>query len=157
MKFRELLQTEIWSKRTTRKIFVAIGMVFAGYFACAAVEEHWISPAEHKAGREALAQIEALKKIDPEKDKDFELGVQQAQQKIETARTVAWTTRDSFLTLDLSMYLLMTEVDRKAPAMREKLLQGKAPDSRRRLFEKLQSTSTESNTQLSVRLHKELD
>ncbi len=157
MKIRELLQTEIWSKRTTWKILVGVGIVIAGCLAWAAVEEHWISPGEHKAGRQALAQIEALKKIDPEKDKDFELGVQQAKRKIETAKKAAWTTRDTFLTLDLSMYLLMTEVDRKSPGIREKLLQGKALDSGQRLFEKLKSTSAELNAQLSVRLHKELD
>jgi hypothetical protein len=157
MKFRELLQTELWSKRTTRKILVGIGIVFAGFFAWAAVDEHWISPEEHKAGREALVQIESLKKIDSEKDKDLELGVQQAQQKIEAAKNAAWTTRDTFLTLDLSMYLLMTEVDRKAPVIREKLLQGKASDSRQRILEKFVSTNTESEAQLSARLHKELD
>jgi len=104
-----------------------------------------------------LVQIESLKKIDSEKDKDLELGVQQAQQKIEAAKNAAWTTRDTFLTLDLSMYLLMTEVDRKAPVIREKLLQGKASDSRQRILEKFVSTNTESEAQLSARLHKELD
>ena len=159
MKFRELLQIEIWSKRTTRKILVGIGIVLAGYFAWAAIWEYWISPGERSAGKEALIQIETLQKLDPEAGKDFELGVQQARQKIETARAAAWTTRDSFLTLDLSMYLLTTEVDRKSPALREKLLQGKASsfDSRLRLIEKLDSTNTESEAQLSARLHKELD
>ncbi len=159
MKIRELLRYEIWSKGTTRKILVGIGIVVAGYFAWAAVEERWISPGEHKAGREALAQIEALKKIDPEKDKDFELGVQQARQKIETAKEAAWTTRDTFLTLDLSMYLLTTEIDRKTPGISEKLLQRKtsSSDSRWRLLEKLGSTVTGSEAQLSARLHKELD
>jgi hypothetical protein len=159
MKIRELLQTEIWSKRTTRKILIGIGIVVAGYFAWAAVDEHWISPGEHRAGREALVQIETLKKIDPEEDKDFEIGVQQARQRIEAAKKAAWTTRDTFLTLDLSGYLLMTEIDRKASGIREKLLQRNASssDSRRRLLEKLESTATGSEAQLSARLHKELD
>jgi hypothetical protein len=157
MNVRELLQAEIWSKRTTRKILAGIGIVFAGYFAWAATDGYWISPGEHRAGREALVQIEMLKKTDPEKDKDFELAAQQAEQKVETAKKAAWTTRDGFLTLDLSMYLLMTEVDRKAPVIREKLLQGKASDSRQRILEKFVSTNTGSEAQLSARLHKELD
>jgi hypothetical protein len=159
MNLRELLQIEIWSKRTTRKLLVAIGIVVSGYFVWTAVEEHWISPGERKAGREALVQIDALRKIDPEKDEDFGLGVQQAKQKIETAKEAAWTTRDTFLTLDLSMYLLAAEVDREAPAIREKLLRGKASssDSRQRLVEELESTNTGSEAQLSARLHKELD
>src|SRR5580704_576916 len=159
MKIRELLQIELWSKRTTWKILVGIGIVVAGYFAWAAVDEHWISPGEHRAGREALVQIETLKKIDPEKDKDFELGVQRAKQRIETAKNAAWTARDTFLTLDLSGYLLMTEIDRKAPGIREKLLQRRASssDSRWTLLDKLESTATGSEAQLSARLHKELD
>jgi hypothetical protein len=106
-----------------------------------------------------LVQIETLKKIDPEKDKDFELGVQQARQKIEAAKKAAWTTRDTFLALDLSGYLLMTEIDRKAPGIGEKLQQRNASssDSRRRLLEKLESTATGSEARLSARLHEELD
>jgi hypothetical protein len=159
MKIRELLQYEIWSKRTTRRILVGIGIVVAGYFAGAAINEHWISPGEHSAGREALVQIETLRKIDPEKDKDFELGVQRAKQRIETAKNAAWTARDTFLTLDLSGYLLMTEIDRKTPGIREKLLQRRASssDSRWTLLDKLESTATVSEAQLSARLHKELD
>ncbi|MGD1063981.1 MAG: hypothetical protein ABR860_12035 [Terracidiphilus sp.] len=159
MTIRELLQIELWSKRTTRKILVGIGIVVAGYFAWAAVDEHWISPGEHRAGSEALVQIETLRKIDPEKDKDFELGVQQVRQKIEAAKKAAWTTRDTFLALDLSGYLLMTEIDRKAPGIGGKLQQRNASssDSRRRLLEKLASTATGSEARLSARLHEELD
>ncbi len=159
MRVRELLRYEIWSKRTTRKILIGIGVVVAGYFAWVVVEEHWISPGEHKAGSEALVQIEALKTIDPEKDKDFALGVQQAKQKIETAKEVAWTTRDTFLSLDLSMYLLATELDRKTPAIREKLQQKNATlsDSRQKLLGELKSVNAGLNSQLSARLHKELD
>jgi hypothetical protein len=50
MKIRELLQTEIWSKRTSRKILVVTGIVLGilalGIGSLYEVNERWLTPRE---------------------------------------------------------------------------------------------------------------
>ena len=66
MKIPELLQIELWSKRTSRRLFVGIGIVFVvafvGVGALSAIGKHWLTPGERKAAKIALQQIEELPK-----------------------------------------------------------------------------------------------
>jgi hypothetical protein len=63
MKVRELLQIELWSKITSRKICIGIGIVIVGLFSWCEVEKYWLTPGERDAGWTALAQIEELEKL----------------------------------------------------------------------------------------------
>ena len=60
MKVRELFQIELWSKITSRKICIGIGIVIVGLFSWCEVEKYWLTPGERDAGWTALAQIEEL-------------------------------------------------------------------------------------------------
>jgi hypothetical protein len=74
MKIREILQIELWSKETTRKVLRPVGrflkrtaivlgilVVLAG--TAFEIESHWLTGGERKAGRVALAQIEKLEEL----------------------------------------------------------------------------------------------
>ena len=75
MKVRELLHIDLWSKRTSRKVFVGIGIVFvivyAGNAALSVVERHWLTPGERSAARAALLQIDELQNLVQSSDQDF--------------------------------------------------------------------------------------
>jgi hypothetical protein len=64
MKIRELLQYELWSKRTTWKILVVLALVLLlGYGIWRGYERFWISSGVRESGRAALAQIDALQEL----------------------------------------------------------------------------------------------
>ncbi len=75
MNVRELLQTEIWSKETSRKILrrtwrivrpvaVVSGILVLLLAVVFAVEWYWLTSGERKAGRTALAKIEELEQLE---------------------------------------------------------------------------------------------
>jgi hypothetical protein len=60
MKIRELLQTELWSKRTSRRILVGIGILVVGFFFWCAIEQYVLTPGERSAARAALVKVDEL-------------------------------------------------------------------------------------------------
>src|ERR1700677_3065431 len=104
MNFRELLQIQIWSKRTTRKILVWFGIVFViGFLALNGwhfVELHWLTGGERNAAKAALAQIEALQDAGTLSDDEFALKAKQAEAKVKAAQDAAVTYRDTFMEMD---------------------------------------------------------
>jgi hypothetical protein len=116
MSIRELLQTELWSKETSRKIGIKVGFVFCilaaalmGWFL---LETRLITPGERSAGRKALTQVDALQNLDGISNEDFKAREKQAKLKIETAQRAALTVRDGGVYAALGSYLLMTEMGR---------------------------------------------
>jgi hypothetical protein len=113
MKIRELLQKEIWSKRTSRKILIGFGIVtvvlVVGFVVLSAVDEHWITPAERIAGRAALVQIEDLQDFNGMSDAEYDAGALDAKRKIETAEHVALTFQDRRIAFLLLGYFGMTD------------------------------------------------
>jgi hypothetical protein len=127
MTIREILQIEIWSKRTSRKILIGFGIVVfllvVGFVVLNTLNERWITPPERKAGRAALAQIEALQNFDQMSDSEYDAGALQAKQKIDTAAQAAWTAQDKRIALMLLGYFASTDGKRsnlklKLPAKR---------------------------------------
>jgi hypothetical protein len=127
MTIREILQIEIWSKRTSRKILIGLGIVVfllvVGFVVLNTLDERWITPPERKAGRVALAQIEALQNFDQMSDSEYDAGALQAKQKIDTAAQAAWTAQDKRIALMLLGYFASTDGKRsnlklKLPAKR---------------------------------------
>ena len=116
MTIRELLQIEIWSKRTSRKIFIGLGIVVVllvvGFVVLNALDERWITPPERKAGRAALAQIEALQNFDRMSDSEYDAGALQAKQKIDTAGQAAWTSQDKRIAFLLLGYFDLKDRER---------------------------------------------
>jgi hypothetical protein len=112
MNVRELLQTEIWSKRTSRKILVVLAIICVGLIlsiAAYVVDESWITPSERSAGRAALAQIDGLQNFDGMSDAEFDAGVLQAGRKVDDAEQAAWTSRDKRIAGVVSFYLSSTK------------------------------------------------
>ena len=113
MKTRELLQIELWSKRTTRKILVGLGIVYLGVVAWFAVDRYWLTPGERSAGRAALVQIDELQNFGSDGIEDFAVRARQAKEKLEAAQQAAWTMRDKAVATGLTAYLSLTLIDQE--------------------------------------------
>ena len=135
MTIRELLQIEIWSKRTSRKILIGLGItvvaLVVGFLVLSTLDERWITPPERKAGRAALAQIEVLENFNQMSDAEYDAEALQAKQKVDTAEQAAWTSQDRRIAIMLLGYFAMT--DGKRSDLKFKLPK-KAPE--RELLEK---------------------
>jgi hypothetical protein len=125
MTIRELLQYELWSKRTTRKILVKTGIflwVAIGFLTIwILIEKFMLTPGERRTGREALVQIDGLQDFNSMSVQDFNLKFHQAENVVNAARMSAWTWRDKGVSEALSLYLETTKTDREEKQIRERL------------------------------------
>src|ERR1017187_1806143 len=98
MKVRELLQIEIWSKRTSWKILVWLGIVLGVLVVVLgvvlAVEALWLTSGERKVASAALAEIDAMQNLVQVGGNDFEARDQRAKEMVEAADRASWTIRD---------------------------------------------------------------
>ena len=163
MKVRELLQIELWSKRTSRKILVGIGIVLGigvvGFGALFAFERYWLTKGEQNAARTALVQIDALQNAGSISDEDFEARDKQAAQRVEVARQAVQTERDERVADALYAYLPGIETERGNVAMRRLMQKRNVPikDSERKLNEEIDSMGKQVTQFLHSVLHKALD
>jgi hypothetical protein len=115
MNVRELLQTEIWSKETSRKILrrvwrivkpVAIvsGFLVLLLAVAFAVEWFWLTGGERNAGRTALAKIEELEQLERNRTGDFDAMNSQAKALVRVADQKAWTLRDRRTAVAVGLY-----------------------------------------------------
>src|SRR5579863_9010363 len=115
MNVRELLQTEIWSKETSRKILrrtwrivrpVAIvsGVLVLLLAVVFVVEWYWLTGGEREAGRTALAKIEELEQREKNQGSDFDVLNSQAKALVRVADHRAWTLRDQRTVSLLELY-----------------------------------------------------
>ncbi len=172
MKIRELLHREIWSKRTSWKICVGIG-VFWGVVLIAvaahdAIQQYWLSPGERRAARTALMQIDALQDVGAVSDQDFDASEKQVEQRVKIASNAAWTMRDSEVSWALSACLLATRMERNDSWSRrfkdriwvQKLMQSQIDfleNSERDSSKRVATSETEALRILRSELHKALD
>jgi hypothetical protein len=116
MKIRELLQTEIWNRRTTRKILVGFGIVFGvaaiGLGILYAVEVNWLTAGERNAAKAALTQIDALQDAGPLSDAEFKVRQEQTDAKVKAAQDAAETLKDDSTQETLFWYLAAVELER---------------------------------------------
>jgi hypothetical protein len=159
MKIREILQIELWSKRTSRKILAGIGVVIVAVFVWAAVEQYWLTPGEHNAGNVALSEIDLLQSMESASNGDFYARADEAEGKVEIARLAARTTRDKNIAFDLSGYLLLTRMHRDDLARRERLKKRNDPrlNSDLESDKDLDSQSEETRQLMRSLLHRALD
>ena len=159
MKIRELLRTEVWSKKTSRRVLIGIGIVLVGFGSWVAIELCWLSPGERDAARIALAQIDSLQRIDSIRDDDFSAGDKQAARSVEIAKQTAWTERDKDITELLSMFLGFTQIDREDLQKRKLLQQTDPPEAHRGQEFALEMETMGKGIRLGVqlRLHRALD
>jgi hypothetical protein len=167
MKIRELLQTELWSKQTTRKFLVWSGSVLWFVFGVLAlwigVEWYWLTPGERNAGRVALAQIDVLQSWDTLSDSDFNAADANAKGSLGVARQAAWTDRDKAIAGTLAVYLEMIEMDRESMQRSKSVLQllqqrnSSLADSEKQHAEDRNFENKKTTLLLRSGLHGELD
>lgn len=162
MNVRKLLQTELWSKRTTRKMLVGIGialvLLVVGYGVWYEVEVHWLTQGERNAAKDALREIDALQDANSLNDEEFRIRLEQTSTKVQRAEDVALTYRDNFLQMKLSAYLTGIEMDRYKLQRRELAKHGldqREPDIEN--DEKIESILSELKKNNRLALHQELD
>src|SRR5271157_989013 len=113
MKIRELLQIEIWSKRTTWILLIGIvALVGLGQLGWYTLERFYLSSAEKNAAREALSEIDRLQASGPLTDDAFATEARAAEVKIRNAVRVEWTDRDIGVNFLLSTYLKSIRTER---------------------------------------------
>ena len=159
MKVRELLQIEIWSKRTTRRILVGIGVAVGLICTWIAAELYWITPGERNAARIGIAQIDSIQNLDSISDEDFDAWDKQAVEKVEAARLAARTIRDERIADALYGYLSAIEVGRSNVKMRKLMQERHVPikDSQQKLDDEIDSTGKQVTQFLRSVLHRALD
>jgi hypothetical protein len=153
------LQTELWSKRTTRKIFVGFAIVVAGLIAWTAIERYWLTPGERKAARAALVKIDSLQNFESISNSDFAVRDGFAKQEVDVAQRAAWTERDKEFSTALSVYLGMTEIDNES-LQRQSIIEQKYPSLTQKDVKAAEEmATTEKKARLFARLflHKALD
>ena len=163
MKIREILQIELWSKRTSRKILVWFGIVFGTLVAVLGtwylVETHWLTPGERIAGRVALVEIDALQMMGSASDENFYSKANEAEGKVEIARLTSRTTREKDVAFSLSGYLLLTRMHRDDLVRREQLRKRHEPrlDSELESDKDMDSQGEETRKLMRSILHRALD
>ena len=160
MQIRELLQREVWSKRTSRKILVVLATVVAGFVSWFLLDQHWLTQSERNTGRTALMQIDSLQILRSDSDdKDFDDSMQRTQRAVEAAERAAWTTRDKQIASILSGYLVLISSERDQMKS-DRLMQQRHvvfAKSEQDFSEKQKSSEIEVRRLLSVTLHSTLD
>ena len=121
MKLRDLLQIELWSKKTTRKILVGLAAFVGLALAWMAVEQYWLTPGERRAGRQALAQIDGLQNVSRGDERQFQTKDKVAKNLVALAQESVWTTRDNVVAEALSTYLERVEERKKDLDFNEKV------------------------------------
>jgi hypothetical protein len=155
MKVRELLQTEIWSKRTSRVLLMFLLCLVVGYVLLAYVSDHWLTQREREAAGNALKQVDALEAQIAETDQqDFDAKKWRAQQATDAASKAALTSRDERLSFELSSYFAEVLIDRVAIKMDEVWRQGNVENVKlgRRMDPKLLSSEAEARRATRVNL-----
>jgi hypothetical protein len=113
MKIRDLLQTELWSKRTTWLLLAGVvALIGLGQLGWYTLERFYISPAERDAAREALGEIDRLQASGSLTDEAFATVARLAEVKIRSADRLGWTDRDIGVNFLLSDYLNAIRVGR---------------------------------------------
>jgi hypothetical protein len=152
MKIREVLQTELWSKRTTWKILIVSAVVLVlGYGFWQAYDRYWISLGVRGPGRMALAQIDELQTTSKSCDPSFDAKAEGADREIKLADPKAHTTRDFAVTMQLTVYLGNIQLKHLRDCGRDA---GEQKSARLRGFVDRLLGSTPS---LKQELHRELD
>jgi hypothetical protein len=163
MKIRELLRYELWSKRTTRRILVGIGIVVAvvalGLGAWSVVSRDWLTPEERRAAKIALKQVDALQDAGSLTNKEYSELDERAMKSVDDALQAALTRRDRAVAAKLLSYEVVTTLER-FEAMRTELAKQRhlpPPDSDPTQRESLDLVKSVQGPNVSKVLHQILD
>jgi hypothetical protein len=161
MSLRGLLHYEIWSKRTTRRIFAVSGIFVGVFLALAAFEMFWTTPGERVVGSAALAQIDELERLEPESPQ-FDAQSKTAEGMVASATKIASAVRDRKIASALGAYLMLVTMERDDVEMRKHMQEFEKthPEMIHRFTsdeENEKSQSLRTRQFVSTRLHAALD
>jgi hypothetical protein len=136
MTFRELMRYESWSKRTTRKIFlclgIAFGLTFLGFAIWHQIDVRWLTTGERNAAKAALGRIDALDGSSPLSFDEYVNLTKRAEMDLQAANAAAKTSKDQIVVMTLIGYFAEV-VSEQSAAQRQRLIeQGRlSPASRK--------------------------
>jgi len=128
---REILQKEIWSKRTTKRIAVGISLVVLVVFVGEVFYDGWLNPMER---RTAVQIVDRASEIRYAGKDDLEQKVSEAKLLVPLAKHRVWTLRDMvvetlaesqissaelFRRLELKMYPITPDREESINRMRQ--------------------------------------
>lgn len=163
MTLREVLQIEVWSRKTSRKIFVVSGILIVvlilGLLSLYEVETRWLTARERSTARNALKQVDALQSFGSLSDQEFKAKSKRAEIALSAAERAAFTARDKQVAFLLSTYLEGTRTDRDEIQMALSMWERHIPDtgSTTEFRKKIDLTGTEIRSATRLQLHKILD
>ena len=176
MKVRELLQTEIWSKETSRKILrrvwrivrpvaVVSGVLVLLLTVAFVLEWYWLTSGERKTGRTALAKIEELEQLERNSSGEFDAMNSQAKAMVRVADQNAWTLRDRRAVNALEIYRWELETEHQGRLLelqirqieKERNLESPADQRFREFREKVRASQAQVLSGSRSLVHKELD
>jgi hypothetical protein len=155
MTLRELLQIELWSKRTTVKIIVISAVVpILGFGFWRTYDRYWITSGVREQGRKALAQIDELQKLSTSCDADFKAKEESADRELKIADQKEHTFRDITVLFQLMDYFESTRLKHLRICNQDRFgaIEKRHPD-----LKNLDDQMLSSEDQLRQRLHSELD
>ena len=167
MKVRELLQTELWSKETSRKILgrangvlvrvgIVLGILVVAIGVLLLVAVFPLTPGERNAARTALAQVDTLQDFGSNRGEDFDSRADKARRCVEAAEKAAWTGHDKNVSNMLSEYLFLTRQDHEEWMVKLEFQRREPQASANMTFMK-KLDSPELRSIFRSTLHKELD
>jgi hypothetical protein len=155
MTLRELLRYEIWSKRTTWKIFVFTAIVLVlGFALWDGYERYWITRGLRESCRGTLIEIDELHKLSTSCDGNFETKAKRVERELKIADQKEHTFRDIDLLFQLTNYFEDARVTHWRACKQEAfgaIEKGHEP------LRELDDRMLSSETEMKQRLHKELD
>jgi hypothetical protein len=159
MKLRELLQIELWSKRTTRRILVGFVVAVIAFGVVFTVEVKWTTPGERDAAKRALAELDALQKLDSGNYQESAKKTFQADKMIDAADQAASTLRDERIVRELRSYSDWIQYTANVAETRriEKRLPGGKTDANQVLDQQADVLNGMVGVLSSGMLHKALD
>ncbi|MGA3334578.1 MAG: hypothetical protein ABSC62_10500 [Terracidiphilus sp.] len=162
MKVRELLQHEIWSKETSRKILVGFAVFVAALFIVFGTwyefETHWLTIRERVAAKVALQRIDALQNADSLSDEEFKIRRNEVNSAVDAAGLAARTSKDEMVAAELIMCFMGTESARMDMMKQRWIQEGKLHQSAndRESDYQIELFTDTVARQSCLKLHKEL-
>jgi hypothetical protein len=119
MSIREVLQTEIWTTKTSKTIFriivktlAFVGLAVICWVVWEVTSTRWLTGSERRVAQVALSQIDALQYFNSFTDDKYGADYKKAAASVSAAEQAAWTSRDKSIAEALSGYLMITDVAR---------------------------------------------
>jgi hypothetical protein len=128
MKFRELLRYEIWSKKTTQRIFLGFGIVAFSLLATLGlwyeVDLHWLTKGERDAAKLVLQRVGELQTV-VALDDEYKIRDDQAKAALKAAEEIAQTDKDDSIQMRLDICLGGVETEHTEIIEQRLILEGR--------------------------------